>query len=165
MTGFPHADPRLRLSDAERETAARELSDHFAAGRLSAEEHSDRFDQIWAAKTRGELPAIFADLPSPLAPLPRVQQPAPARFAPTGRLAARAASGRRGPHPVLIVVAAAIALGLVLPMLPWLVAGLIAWVLFRPGRFASANRGRTQYSPQPRLQPAGQPTRRAHPHR
>src|SRR5215210_7104725 len=55
---------QLRLSDAERELAAADLGEHFAQGRLTNEEHTERLDQIWAAKTRGEVAPIFRDLPS-----------------------------------------------------------------------------------------------------
>ena len=61
-------DPaRLRLSDAERDAAAHDLGEHFAQGRLTQEEHAERLEAIWSAKTRGELPPLFADLPSPWA--------------------------------------------------------------------------------------------------
>ena len=38
---------RLRIGDADRETAARELGEHFAMGRITADEHSERLEQIW----------------------------------------------------------------------------------------------------------------------
>ena len=53
----------LRLSDAEREQAAADLGEHYAQGRITTEEHRERLDQIWAARTRRELGPIFADLP------------------------------------------------------------------------------------------------------
>ncbi|WP_205471844.1 DUF1707 domain-containing protein [Nocardioides sp. SYSU D00038] len=56
---------QLRLGDAERDRAATELADHYAAGRLTAEEHSERLDRIWAARTRGDLAPVFRDLPAP----------------------------------------------------------------------------------------------------
>lgn len=55
----------IRLSDAEREAAAADLAEHYALGRLTPEEHAERLDRIWAAKTRSELRPIFRDLPSP----------------------------------------------------------------------------------------------------
>ena len=58
----------LRMSDAEREQAAGELGEHYVQGRLTAEEHSERLDQIWAARTRAELAPIFQDLPGRYAP-------------------------------------------------------------------------------------------------
>jgi hypothetical protein len=56
---------QLRIGDQERETAARELGEHFALGRITAEEHSERLEQIWAARTQAELAPVFADLPRP----------------------------------------------------------------------------------------------------
>ena len=61
------SDQTIRLSDAERESAAADLGEHFAQGRLTADEHAERLEQVWAAKTRGEIAPIFRDLPSPYA--------------------------------------------------------------------------------------------------
>ena len=60
-------DQTIRLSDAEREAAAADLGEHFAQGRLTADEHAERLEQVWGAKTRGEIAPIFRDLPSPYA--------------------------------------------------------------------------------------------------
>jgi hypothetical protein len=54
---------RIRLSDAERDRAAAELADHYAEGRLTTDEHAERLDAIWSARTRADLTAIFEDLP------------------------------------------------------------------------------------------------------
>ena len=54
----------MRVSDAEREAAASELREHFAAGRLDQEELDERLTRAFAAKTHGDLNAIFTDLPS-----------------------------------------------------------------------------------------------------
>jgi hypothetical protein len=35
----------LRIGDAEREEAARELGEHYALGRISADEHSERLER------------------------------------------------------------------------------------------------------------------------
>jgi hypothetical protein len=56
---------RLRIGDAEREAAAGELGEHFALGRIDAEEHSERLEQIWAARTTADLAPAFRDLPRP----------------------------------------------------------------------------------------------------
>ena len=61
------SDQTIRLSDAEREAAAADLGEHFAQGRLTADEHAERLEQVWSAKTRGEFAPIFRDLPSPYA--------------------------------------------------------------------------------------------------
>jgi uncharacterized membrane protein len=61
----------LRIGDAEREAAARELGEHFALGRITAEEHTERLEQIWAARTAADLAPVFRDLPRPAPPPPR----------------------------------------------------------------------------------------------
>jgi hypothetical protein len=54
----------MRVGDAEREAAAAEVREHFASGRLTQDELNERLDQTFAAKTRGDLNAVFTDLPS-----------------------------------------------------------------------------------------------------
>ena len=54
----------MRVGDAERETAAAELREHFASGRLTQDELNERLDRAFAAKTRGDLHALMIDLPS-----------------------------------------------------------------------------------------------------
>jgi hypothetical protein len=56
----------IRLSDADRDRAAAELADHYAEGRLAAEEHAERLDAIWTARTHADLGPIFEDLPRPV---------------------------------------------------------------------------------------------------
>ena len=53
----------IRLSDADRDRAAAELADHYAEGRLTTEEHAERLDAIWTARTHADLRPIFEDLP------------------------------------------------------------------------------------------------------
>lgn len=55
--------PHLRVSDQQREQAAQELREHFAAGRLSEEELSERVQQAYAARTEQQLRELLADLP------------------------------------------------------------------------------------------------------
>jgi hypothetical protein len=57
-------DPRLRASDADRERAAQLLREHHAVGRLTAEEFESRLEQVFDAKTLGELEALLNDLPA-----------------------------------------------------------------------------------------------------
>jgi hypothetical protein len=57
--------PHVRLSDADRDRAAAELAEHYGEGRLTAEEHAERLDAIWTARTRADLAPIFEDLPRP----------------------------------------------------------------------------------------------------
>ena len=52
-----------RIGDAERNEAVRRLGEHFEAGRLSSDEHSERVDQALRATTRDDLDALFRDLP------------------------------------------------------------------------------------------------------
>ncbi|HEY3883141.1 MAG TPA: DUF1707 domain-containing protein [Trebonia sp.] len=54
----------MRVSDAERDVAAAELREHFASGRLNQDELDERLTATFAAKTRGDLDALFTDLPS-----------------------------------------------------------------------------------------------------
>ncbi len=58
----------LRASDADREHVAELLGRAFAEGRLSTEEHSERLEAVYAAKTMGELRPLVADLPVVFAP-------------------------------------------------------------------------------------------------
>jgi hypothetical protein len=57
------AAPDLRVADQDREHAITLLGQHAAAGRLSADELEERSDRVLAARTRGELDPLFADLP------------------------------------------------------------------------------------------------------
>ncbi|MCR6488548.1 DUF1707 domain-containing protein [Amycolatopsis sp. OK19-0408] len=63
MTEVP--SPQLRISDQNRESALTALGEHMTAGRIDIEEYGERSARITAAKTRGELVEIFADLPAP----------------------------------------------------------------------------------------------------
>ncbi|MEU6294399.1 DUF1707 SHOCT-like domain-containing protein [Streptomyces erythrochromogenes] len=55
----------LRASDADRDRIAQILGDAVAEGRLTAEEHSERLDTLYAVKTVGELEQLVRDLPAP----------------------------------------------------------------------------------------------------
>lgn len=54
---------RLRIGDREREDAVRRLGEHYEAGRLTAEEHTERMGAALQAKTMADLAGLFADLP------------------------------------------------------------------------------------------------------
>jgi Domain of unknown function (DUF1707) len=56
--------PELRASDEQRERAAQEIREHFAAGRLTDEELGERVHAAYSARTEGELKALLADLPN-----------------------------------------------------------------------------------------------------
>ncbi|WP_042368647.1 DUF1707 SHOCT-like domain-containing protein [Streptacidiphilus neutrinimicus] len=86
--GRPFAEPAegdMRASDADRERVAEALRDAYAEGRLDAEEHSQRLDAAYAAKTLGELVPLTRDLPvhdgvrpKPAAAPAPAQEPVPA---------------------------------------------------------------------------------------
>ena len=58
-------DADLRIADSEREAAMAVLGEHMSAGRLNIDEYGERSAQVSTAKTRGELRALFTDLPAP----------------------------------------------------------------------------------------------------
>jgi hypothetical protein len=70
----------LRASDADRDRVADILRDGLAEGRLTAEEHSERLDGVYAAKTVGELERLVRDLPAGRSGA--VPAPAPPAYAP-----------------------------------------------------------------------------------
>lgn len=109
----------LRIGDADRERAAAALGEHFAEGRLSADEHAERFDAVWTARTAGDLEPLFEDLP---------RQPA--------TLVPRSGSGPRRPAaparwlagvPLLPVTVLLVALSVITGWPLWLVAVLLWW--------------------------------------
>jgi len=53
-----------RASDSDRDEVVKALRDHCVAGRLTLDEFSERTGSALAARTRGELDAVLADLPS-----------------------------------------------------------------------------------------------------
>ena len=58
-------DADIRIGTEDRERAVALLSDHFAAGRIDVGEYEQRCAAATAARTRGEVAAIFDDLPKP----------------------------------------------------------------------------------------------------
>ncbi len=59
-----NANSGLRASDADRDRAASVVNEALAEGRLTADEHSDRLDAIYAAKTQADLVPLLEDLPT-----------------------------------------------------------------------------------------------------
>lgn len=120
---------RLRIGDVDREAAARELGEHFAMGRITADEHAERLEQIWEARTAADLAPAFRDLPRPRAG----QQPQrPATTSPVVRR-------ERGWHPELPRVPFLFKLLLAIVVLWWgfhhmlflLVAAIVYFVFVR----------------------------------
>ena len=55
--------PNIRVGDAERESVAAQLREHYGDGRLTLDELNERLDRTFAARTYGELNAVTTDLP------------------------------------------------------------------------------------------------------
>lgn len=69
---FPRGD--IRVSDADRDQAVTELSEHFQSGRLTQDEFDDRSGQALRARTGADLSGLFTDLP------PRATAPSRSSF-------------------------------------------------------------------------------------
>jgi hypothetical protein len=130
----------FRISDAERETAASSLGEHYAAGRLTKEEYDERSALAWSAKFASDLAPLFADLP-----------PARRTGAPTvpGSSTQPSREGHPGWHrlplvPIFIAVIALVAL----THIPWflfILLGFCWWSgIFRHGR-ARRHEGRRDW--------------------
>lgn len=85
----PRPLPGVRVGDAERERLADVLAEHFAAGRLTLAEFTDRADAAAHARTSHDLLVLTADLP---------RLDAPGAVAPVVAPVARPV----GPGPVLV---------------------------------------------------------------
>ncbi|MGI5119043.1 DUF1707 SHOCT-like domain-containing protein [Marinactinospora thermotolerans] len=71
--------PETRASDSDRDRVAKQLQEHFAQGRLDDSEFTTRLEQVYQARTFGELVPLTADLPErDLADLPVVPEHVPA---------------------------------------------------------------------------------------
>ena len=64
----PVRPDELRVSDAERATAQERLRRAVGEGQLTLQEFDVRVTSVWAARTRGELVRLTADLPEPPQP-------------------------------------------------------------------------------------------------
>lgn len=63
--GAPSSGPSgFRASDADRDRIADILREAVAEGRLTAEEHAERVELVYRAKTVGELEPLVSDLPA-----------------------------------------------------------------------------------------------------
>jgi hypothetical protein len=111
----PHdfnANSRLRASDTDRDHAASVVNAALAEGRLTPEEHSERLDAIFGAKTHAELVPLLDDLPAARGAQQEVARPrsAEAGLAPRRRHRLVAILGgftRKGawqPGPVMNIV-------------------------------------------------------------
>src|SRR6201989_1990744 len=73
--GYPSGS--MRVSDADRDRAIAELSEHYQAGRLTTEELEDRTGRALQARTTAALAALFTDLPRRQAPVTSAAASAP----------------------------------------------------------------------------------------
>ena len=125
---YPRGD--LRVSDADRDRAVAELSEHFEAGRITTEELDERTGRALRARTGKELADLFADLPHHQdPPAGAVADPGPAK--PPGL------ARKPGPRIVIAVLAIAALIGshgLAALLLPALVVLLIIRRRARGGR-------------------------------
>jgi len=64
--GYPSGS--MRVSDADRDQAIAELSEHYQAGRITTEEFEDRSGRALQARTTADLADLFTDLPRRQAP-------------------------------------------------------------------------------------------------
>ena len=124
----------VRIGDAERDRAIASLGDHFAAGRLTAEEFDQRMDQALKARFNEDLEPLFADLPRTVEP--DVQSNANRR--PDLHLAW---SAMLWMAPLIVIFAVVAAVVLSAPWLVW----VFLWVFLITGLFR--RRRRYYYGP------------------
>ncbi|MFE2726284.1 DUF1707 domain-containing protein [Kitasatospora sp. NPDC059327] len=60
----PVAEAEMRASDADRERVAELLRDAYAEGRLNVDEHAERIEAAYGARTLGDLVPLTRDLPA-----------------------------------------------------------------------------------------------------
>jgi len=114
----PHA---LRIGDAERDAAAADLGEHYAAGRLTLDELNERLETVFGARTYGQIARVMADLPGP----GRLAGFAVPPRAPGYGWAAPPVSGQRRPRPADRAGRTAALALLLLAMLIWLFTALL----------------------------------------
>src|ERR1700735_3572119 len=131
----------IRVSDADRERVADRLREHFAEGRLSADELDERITATLSAKTFAELRRVTTDLPEP--------EPAAGR----GGSGLRRRRSRILPLVLLLLIAALVLPGagfvflafIKVVLLFWLVASVAA--IFAAARFRRHARRHWQSGP------------------
>lgn len=84
----------IRVSNGDRDEALSTLSVHMVDGRLELAEYEERCGQVTAARTRGELEALFTDLPEPHPDLSLVTPPGQL-VRKAGQLVSRPARGKK----------------------------------------------------------------------
>ena len=89
-----HPSGSLRVSDADRDRAIAELSEHYQAGRLTTEELEDRTGRALQARTTADLAALFTDLPRRQTPMTGGTATSATSFTVAPRITSFTASGR-----------------------------------------------------------------------
>jgi Domain of unknown function (DUF1707) len=120
--GRPQAD--LRVSDADRQSVADQLSKHFADGRLDQAEFDERLSQAMNAKTYRDLDGLLTDLPS-------TQAGGSAGLPPAGGPVTSRATGsvpqRRIMRPLIFIAMGIIALSIASHAVAWAFGGWV-WI-------------------------------------
>jgi hypothetical protein len=107
--GYPSGS--MRVSDADRDQAIAELSEHYQAGRLTTEEFEDRTGRALQARTTADLTALFTDLPRREAPMTGATATSAANTAPASPAKSWPARVPVAPVTILAVVAVLALLG------------------------------------------------------
>lgn len=95
------SEPHVRASDADRDRVVEVLGAALTEGRLTVQEHSERLDAVYAAKTLGELEPLTRDLVATSSSTPKgaaspVVDPSGASDRPDRMLAMFGGVNRRG---------------------------------------------------------------------
>jgi DUF1707 SHOCT-like domain len=119
----------LRIGDVERDRAIASLGDHFAAGRLTAEEFDQRMEQALKARFNSDLEPLFVDLPQTAEPKvePRSSQRSDLHLAWSAMLWLA---------PILVLCAVVAAVLLSAPWLVW----MFFWMFMVTGLFRHRRR-------------------------
>ena len=124
LLGQGPAPADLRVSDAERQAVADQLSKHFADGRLDQAEFDERLSQAMNAKTYRDLDGLLTDLPG-------TQTSGGGILPPVGGGVTSRAQGsvpqRRIVKPLAFVVLAIIALSIASHAVFWAFGGWV-WI-------------------------------------
>jgi hypothetical protein len=127
MNATPANDPsaQMKASDADRDAVLSGLSEHFQAGRLTADEFEDRTGRALAARTWGELRDLLQDLPTGPAG-PRVPMTATTGAPP------QRSPGRTALVPILVLagIASAVAMSVGTAHVRWGILWLLLPALF-----------------------------------
>ncbi|HEY1634305.1 MAG TPA: DUF1707 domain-containing protein [Acidimicrobiales bacterium] len=116
----------MRISHAERNEIADTLSKHYAEGRLDSDEFDERVGRVMNAKTRGDVVGVLDDLPGIGSPAPSPPRRRPIR------------------HWFIALLLVLFVAGLVAmpPHVPWLLVGIVAFLLWNRFRWRHYRRQR-----------------------